>query len=412
MTMDARFRPVVIAGGGIAGLTAALAFAQRGFAVEVYEQAARIETVGAGIQLSPNATHILASLGVLERLLPMAVQPEAVVLKDAASLKERARVPLGAFAEQRWQSPYLTAHRADVQAALVARMAETTGIRLLTGARLTRIGIDTDSVVGTFERDGTLCEPVGSLMIGADGVWSKVRELPGLAGKSRFTGELAWRVTVAADSAAGKTFASIGAAGCVTAFLHSGFHLIAYPVSAGAAINLVAFTKGERIAESWSGHTDPIILTKALRGAAPALTRLITEAGAWLAWPLHAVDQKPAWTLPQGVALIGDAAHAMTPFAAQGAGMAIEDAATLAACLAETPANVTHALRNWEQQRKPRVAKVARRGALNHLAWHAVGPVALARNLVLALRPSQRLAADLDWLYGWRVPSTGAEPLA
>nr|WP_313956167.1 NAD(P)-binding protein [Mesorhizobium amorphae] len=95
MTMDTRSRPVVIAGGGIAGLTAALAFAQRGFAVEIYEQAPRLETVGAGIQLSPNATRILASLGVLERLLPMAVRPETVVLKDAANIKERARVPLG-----------------------------------------------------------------------------------------------------------------------------------------------------------------------------------------------------------------------------------------------------------------------------------------------------------------------------
>lgn len=408
MTMDTRSRPVVIAGGGIAGLTAALAFAQRGFAVEIYEQAPRLETVGAGIQLSPNATRILASLDVLERLLPMAVRPEAVALKDAASLKERARVPLGAFAEQRWQAPYLTAHRADVQAALVARVAETAGIRLITGATLTDIGTSPENLVGTFDQEGTEVRPIGSLLIGADGVWSKVRELPGLAGKSRFTGELAWRITIAADSTAGRTFASVGAAGCVTAFLHSGFHLIAYPVSAGAAINLVAFTKGERIAEGWSGHADPAILTGALKGAAPALERLIAEAGTWLAWPLHAVDQKQSWTLPQGVALIGDAAHAMTPFAAQGAGMAIEDAATLAACIAESPASIAHALATWEQQRKPRVAKVARRGALNHLAWHATGPVALARNLVLALRPQHRLASDLDWLYGWHMPDTGA----
>jgi salicylate hydroxylase len=405
MTMDARSRPVVIAGGGIAGLTAALAFAQRGFTVEIYEQAPRLETVGAGIQLSPNATRILASLGVLERLLPMAVRPEAVVLKDAASLKERARVPLGAFAEQRWLAPYLTAHRADVQAALVAQVAETAGTRLITGATLKDIGTSAEGVIGTFEQDGTQVQPMGSLLIGADGVWSKVRELPGLAGKSRFTGEVAWRTTIAADSPAGRTFALVGAAGCVTAFLHSGFHLIAYPVSAGTAINLVAFTRGERIAEGWSGHADPAILTGALRGAAPALARLIAEAGTWLAWPLHAVDPKPSWTLPRGVALIGDAAHAMTPFAAQGAGMAIEDAATLAACVAGSSHSIAQALTSWEQQRKPRVAKVARRGALNHLAWHAAGPVALARNLVLKSRSGERLAADLDWLYGWQLPN-------
>lgn len=408
MTTDARSRPVVIAGGGIAGLAAALAFAQRGFMVEVCEQAPRLETVGAGIQLSPNATHILAGLGVLERLSPVAVRPDAVVLKDAASLKERARVPLGAFAEQRWQAPYLTAHRADVQAALVAKVADTPSIRLITGATLKEIGILPEGVIGTFEHDGMQVQRHGSLLVGADGVWSKVRQLPGLAGRSRFAGELAWRVTIAADSPAGEVFASVGAAGCVTAFLHSGFHLIAYPVSAGAAINLVAFTKGERIAEGWSGHADPAILSNALKGAAPALRRLIAEAGPWLAWPLHAVDQKPSWTLPQGVALIGDAAHAMTPFAAQGAGMAIEDAATLATCIAQSPVGIAQALANWQQQRKPRVAKVARRGALNHLAWHAAGPIAVARNLLLALRPPHRLASDLDWLYGWQMPDTGA----
>jgi salicylate hydroxylase len=312
--MEAR-RRIVIAGGGIAGLTAALAFAQRGFAVDIFEQAERIEAVGAGLQLSPNATRILVRLGVLERLLPSAVRPEAVVLRDAAALKELARVPLGSSAEQRWQAPYLTAHRADLQDALVAQAGATAGIRLVTGARITSVETGNDGVTARIERDGKTDTAQADLAVGADGVWSAMRRRDGLAGNSRFTGELAWRTTVKVESAAGRLFATLSTDGCVNAFLNPHFHLIAYPVSAGAAINLVAFTKGERIAEGWSGRGDPSILAKAMNGAAPGLRQLIDAAGPWLAWPLHAVDQRAAWTDPAGIALIGDAAHAMTPFA-------------------------------------------------------------------------------------------------
>lgn len=403
--MDAR-RRIVIAGGGIAGLTAALAFAQRGFAVDIFEQAARMEAVGAGLQLSPNATRILAGLGVLERLLPSAVLPEAVVLRRASGLRELARVPLGAFAEQRWKAPYLTAHRADLQEALVAQAGATAGIRLATGARVVAVDAGENGVTARIERDGRQETAQVGLVVGADGVWSQIRRRGGLAGDSRFTGELAWRATVTVESTAGRLFSTMGTAGCVNAFLHPDFHLIAYPVSAGGAINLVAFTKGERISEGWSGKADPSILARAVNGAAPGLRQLVDAAGPWLAWPLHAVDQQAAWTDPAGIALIGDAAHAMTPFAAQGAGMAIEDAATLAASVAQTPEAIGAALSRWEQQRKPRVARVTRRGALNHMAWNAAGPVALARDTVLRLRSGERLAGDLDWLYGWQASET------
>ncbi|MER9332602.1 FAD-dependent monooxygenase [Mesorhizobium sp. M0293] len=404
---ETRSRQVVIAGAGVAGLTAALAFAKHGYSVQVFEQAQRLEAVGAGLQLSPNATRILGQLGVLDRLLPAAVRPEAVVLKDAASLRELARVPLGQAAETRWQAPYLVAHRADLQSALMARVAEMPDIHLTTGARIGSVATGTHGITATAEIDGGTITAEGFLLVGADGVWSSVRGLvdsaKGAASpRSRFSGELAWRATVAADSAAGQAFAVIGAKDCVTTFLHPGFHMVAYPVSKGDAFNLVAFTKGERIAEGWSGHADPGILTDATRGTAPGLARLVEVAGPWLTWPLHTVDQKQPWTMPNGIALIGDAAHAMTPFAAQGAAMAIEDAATLADIIADLPADPLAALAVWEQSRRPRVAQVARRGAVNRLAWHAAGPVAIARNVFLMMRSPEKLAADLDWLYGWR----------
>ncbi len=401
---DTKSRPIVVTGAGIAGLTAAIALARRGYPVQLFEQAQRLEAVGAGIQLSPNATRILHQLGVLDKLLQAAVRPEAVVLKDAATLRELARVPLGQAAEARWHAPYLVAHRADLQDALMASAVGTAGIEIVTGARVAQVAKTGDGIAAAVETASRTFSIEGLLLVGADGVWSSVRQRVSnrTSGTSHFSGELAWRATVGADSVAGKAFAAIGVVNCVTTFLHRGFHMVAYPVSKGAAFNLVAFTKGERIAEGWSGAADPAILAKAMRGTAPGLVRLIEDAGAWTAWPIHTVDLQQPWTTPDGIALIGDAAHAMTPFAAQGAAMAIEDAATLAECVATFPVDPATGLRVWENLRRPRVAKVARRGALNHLAWHAAGPVAIARNLFLKTRPPEKLAADLDWLYGWQ----------
>ncbi|KQZ99656.1 salicylate hydroxylase [Mesorhizobium sp. Root157] len=401
---DVRSRPIVIAGAGIAGLTAAIAFAERGFAVQVYEQAPQIEAFGAGLQLSPNATHILRQFDVLPGLLATAVQPRAVELKDAATLRKLATVPLGETAERRWNAPYLVVHRADLQSALLATTSRNDRIQLNTGARITGVKRRTDGIVASVDMNGQNLSVGTAMLIGADGVWSVVRKSVRTTDGSRFTGELAWRTTIALEDHAGKLFSAVGRSDCVTTFLHDRFHLVAYPVSKGARINLVAFTKGEQIAESWSGNADLATLKRAMRSTSRGLVDLVDASGPWTAWPLHSVDPHGAWTAPN-IALIGDAAHAMTPFAAQGAAMAIEDAALLVEFVAAGD-NPTASLAQWEQQRKVRVSKVVRRGALNHLAWHAAGPVALARNLFLKLRSPESLATDLDWLYGWKLPST------
>lgn len=392
---------IIIAGAGIGGLTAALSFAARGFDVQLFERAAKFAEIGAGIQLSPNATRILDRLGVLASLADSAAMPEAVVLRDAASLAELARVPLGKNGEARWKSPYLVAHRADLHSALLAHASRQSGIRLAMNSVIRNVSFDDKGVTADVCSEEAVEAVRGRLLVGADGVWSEMRRFVAGSRESRPTGKMAWRALVDRRSPAGRALAEATPADSVTAFLHPALHLIVYPVRGGAAFNLVALMKGDADAGSWTNKGDAAVLAEAMRGFVRPLSELAETARPWSSWPIHAVDPGGSWVDARGLALIGDAAHAMTPFAAQGAAMAIEDAFVLAALMAAKPDAPASALARYEQMRRPRIRRVARRGAFNHFAWHAAGPVALARNAVLRFRPSASLARDFDWLYGW-----------
>lgn len=391
---------IAIAGAGIAGLTCALAFAARGFDVTVFERSPLLEEVGAGLQLSPNATHILARLGVLPRLAGFAVKPETIDLLRADSLRKVASVELGHAAERRWGAPYLTIHRADLQQALAEAVADNPAISLQTGVtvlgcdapgrlRIARVGGD-EQVLSDF-----------SLVIAADGVWSTLRRQMRGKAPSRYSGYMAWRAVI--DPAAHRDL-WMPPLDRVTTFLARRFHLVAYPLRGGRLLNLVALARNPAAAEQWANASDSEQLSRLMRGADRALPALVRAAGAWTTWPLHEVEPESPWVSPEGVVLIGDAAHAMTPFAAQGAAMAIEDAAVLADAVARFSGDRVEALRHYEESRIPRVRKAARRGAFNRFAWNAAGPVALGRDVVLSLRSPQSLAGDMDWLYGWREP--------
>jgi salicylate hydroxylase len=248
----------------------------------------------------------------------------------------------------------------------------------------------------------TDAEPqAGRLLIAADGVWSALRRQVRAEARSAFSGHIAWRATLASSAPA-----VAGIAGDrVTVFLHHRFHLVAYPLRGGSLVNLVAVIAGAPVAETWENPPEGDPLESAFAG-----TRIdgLAGAAAWTVWPLHEVDSSGSWTSEAGIVLAGDAAHAMTPFAAQGAAMAIEDGLVLAECLAQHgTADPIGAARRYEAIRRPRVARVARRSAFNRFAWHAAGPVALARDLVLAARSGTGLMRDLDWLYGF---NAGSEP--
>lgn len=386
-----RNAPVLIAGAGIAGLGAALAFAQRGFDVEIFEQAKALSAIGAGIQLSPNATSILAKLGVLPALRSQAVSPPAIVLRDAASLRTIARVPLRDFAAHRWGSPYLVTHRADLQTALLDSVAASPRIRVTYGAQVVSHEGRGGKVRVRIDIGERRLSETGSLLVGADGVWSRLRQ-----DQSLFTGQVAWRRTftptedIARDVVPTQT---------VNAFLGPGFHLVAYPIRAGREINLVAFIAGPALPRYWSAAADQSLLAACFARSAPILRDLTHSPEGWEAYPIHTVSRIQKWTTP-GLVLIGDAAHAVTPYAAQGAAMAIEDGYTLAGAVA-ADGDLNAALAAWEAGRRVRLDRVRKRGAFNKFAWHARGPVRAARDAVLRLRSPERLADDMDWLYGY-----------
>lgn len=400
----------IIVGAGIAGLTAALAMARRGLPVRIYERAPELTEVGAGLQLSPNATRLLARLGVLDALGDRAVRPQAVELKKADGLSPLARIPLGAEAETRWGAPYLVAHRADLQSALLQRAQSESQIEIVTGAFAEKAEFHKDGGVRLrVARNGAAEEIHTPLLIAGDGVWSHLRRMVRTAVRSRFTGFVAWRATLPVEQALAAGNGALEA-DRVTAFMHPAFHLVAYPISGGAAINLVAILPGEVPLNAWAQDADDAPLKKVLARATPALGRLAAADGAsWTVWPVHAVNPADAWTSPQGLALIGDAAHAVPPFAAQGAGMAIEDAVVLANFLALRRGDPATALAAYEATRKPRVTRVARRGAFNRFTWHAGGPVAFARDMILKARSEDALMADFDWLYGFDAEAADQE---
>lgn len=381
-------KSVCIVGAGIAGLTAALALARKGVVAHVLEQAPALEEVGAGLQLSPNASHILADLGLLDALAARWSEPDHILLASGHTLAPLASVPAGVSARGRWRAPYGVLHRASLQAVLLDAVDREPLCTLTTGRRM-----DTAAEA--------LAVAPADVVIAADGVWSALRKAVPGAPPARYSGAVAWRFLVPYGAA--PPFLNPRT---VTAFLGPQAHLVAYPLAEAQAFNIVALhMHGQAPAPGWSRAGDAAArsrLLDAFSGWHADIRRLLAEAHDPLIWPLFECPDA-AWTDGRQLVLIGDAAHAMTPFAAQGAAMAIEDAALLANRLAG-PSGTEQALRQFETARRERIAKVRSRGAFNRFAYHARGPIALGRNLVLSLRGPESLAADLDWLYGYRTP--------
>jgi len=389
---------IVVAGAGIGGLTVALALAARGFRVALLDQAEAFAETGAGIQLSPNATRVLIGLGLRERLLPVVVAPEAIVIRT-----ERGgvigRMPLGAAATARFGAPYWIIHRGDLQAALLGAVQARSDIALSLGTAVDGFAAQGDDVTVRALHKFRGTETQGAALVGADGLWSRVRTLLGATDAPIFAGRTAWRAVVPAEAVAPDIRAPV-----VNLWLGRGRHLVHYPVKGGAMINIVAIAADSAPSEGWSTAAGPDeVLTRFARAdwAAPARD-LLARPTQWLKWPLY--DRPPLARWGAGaVTLLGDAAHPMLPFLAQGAAMAIEDAAVLAAALAATPQDPAAAMRRYEAARAPRTGAVWRAARRNDAVYHLAGPAAALRNLGMhAVGLLGGLTRHYDWIYGWR----------
>ena len=393
-------RTIVVAGAGIGGLTTALALAQRGFRVIVLERAAKLEEAGAGLQLSPNASRILIDLGLEPLLAPHMIVPDSISIMTARTGKEIGRVPLGEAAALRYGAPYWIVRRADLQSALLARVTGHPDIDLRLGAQFEDVAVYPKGVT-VVQRRGTARQQEQALaLIGADGVWSSVRHQIFPEAQPQFTGSIAWRGTVDATQLP-RGFNTQR----VQLWMGTNAHLVAYPMSGGKRINVVAIISGKWNRPGWSEPGDVVEIANQF--SAPrwpiAARMMIGAVDGWRKWALFAVRDGGVWNKGP-IALLGDASHAMLPFAAQGAGMAIEDAAVIAKCLESSPANPTEAFAEYARLRAPRVTRTQRTARKNGRTYHLGGPVGFARDQVIRVLGGSRLLSRQDWIYDWRMP--------
>jgi salicylate hydroxylase len=395
-------RTIFIAGAGIGGLTASLALARQGFRVVVLEKAERLEEVGAGLQLSPNASRVLVALGLQNRLAGRAVIPDAISLMSARGGGEIIRLPLGEAASQRAGAPYWVMHRADLQAALQAEVSDHPDIDLRLGCQFEDAAAHAKGLTIVQRSGMTRRQDLALALIGADGIWSAVRHHLFPQVQPRFSGLIAWRGTLEATQLP-REYASRR----VQLWMGPNAHLVAYPISGGRQINIVVVVPGTWNRPGWSAPADGNELRAAFGSPAwPGPARMMIGAvDGWRKFALFTVADSFEWT-NGSIALLGDAAHAMLAFAAQGAGMAIEDAAVLAKCLAgcqdQSGPAIAAGLMRYARLRRSRVARMQRTARGNGTIYHLTGPLAFARDLAIRTLGANRLLARQNWIHDWR----------
>ena len=387
--------PVIVAGAGVGGLSAALALAAAGRYVIVLERAPALAEFGAGLQLAANATRRLAKWGALDRLQEMATAPEAVDLRAARDGAVIATVPVGE-SQKRWGSVYLVAHRADLLTALADTAAASPRIEIRLGCGLEGWHLDEQGVRVHIEGRPDV---TGAALIGADGLRSRVREGLALTAPDgpRYSGRTSWRALLPAESVPAAMLAPRS-----NLWLGSGAHLVHYPLRKASVLNIVAVVEDEwtdlNAPDFWASHGSAAFLASRFQGWSEEIRSLIAAAPEWRRWPLY--ERKAVRTWAHGrVAVLGDAAHAMAPFLAQGAAQAIEDADALGLAFTAHPKDEAAALDAYQRARATRANRVQRASRLQGLVYHLSGPAAFVRDTTMRAIGPDGMAKASDWIY-------------
>ena len=408
-TITAMNRHVLIAGGGIAGMAAGFATARGGWHATVFERAAEFSEVGAGVQLGPNVTRILQAWGLGDALQQVAAFPSGLHARSWATGEVLATLPVKE-AETTYGAPYVTMHRADLHG-LLLQAALREGVQVRSDAVVQRVSQSADAVVLDVMQQGQLQAHSAAAAVAADGVWSPIRQQWLGDGLPAFTGHIAYRALVAqADLPVSLRSQDI------SVWMGPLAHVVSYPVRGGEFLNVVCLAEGRWLSsdadplptlQTWNAQKPQsqtrAELNHALRGACAQLTDLISACGDWRLWPLCARSamQGAHEHAQDRLVLVGDAAHPMLPYLAQGAGMAIEDARVLATHLNEVSVgDVPKALEQFALARWQRNARVQARAARNGQIFHASGLMRVGRDMGLRLMGGRLM--DMPWLYGYR----------
>lgn len=389
----------LIAGAGIGGLAAALACSRSGWRVRVFERAPVFSEVGAGIQLGPNGVRALQAWGLNQALQQVAAFPDRLEVRSAITGETLAALRLGEQVVQRYGAPYATLHRADLHQLLLTALERQTDVQLDLNTRVREVMQTSQAVrLHTSHEEGDLVQEVqGDALIAADGLWSGVREQVLRDGGPRATGHLAYRALLPQVSLP----ASLRSRH-ITVWLGPRLHVVQYPVRGGESLNVVVIVHGsvQNDAQSWDHSANAADLQGAFIKACSSLQVLMEAVTQWRLWVLHdRLSLRGPDEMARGrVALLGDAAHPMRPYLAQGAGMAIEDAACLGGLLTQTAEHVPELLQRYAAQRWQRNARVQARAVRNGAIFHLDGVARWGRDAALKLFGERLL--DQPWLYG------------
>lgn len=389
MTRTPHKPTVIISGGGIGGMSAALALAQRGCEVTLFEQAPEFGEVGAGLQVGPNVMRMFDRLGILDAVTEIAFFPDALVMRDALDSSELVRIDLGDF-PARFGYPYATIHRADLHAVLTAACAEQKGITLLPGHRVTSFAQDDTAV--SVHTDGSHGSVQADALIGADGIWSLIREHIVNDGEPRVTGHVAYRAVLPRIEVPDDLYSE-----SVVMWAGPRLHLMHYPLRRGELFNMGAIFHSQRFEEGADAYGDPAELEERFAVTSEPVRRLVSKIDQWKMWVLRDREPTQAWG-DRRVTLLGDSAHPTLQYLAQGAGMAVEDAWTLAEALEEA-SSIPAWLEQYENQRRARTARITLISRLYGDLYHAQGAEREVRAQLLAGLSNDRARESFAWIY-------------